>query len=171
MGSRILWIILGVIAIIAGILALTNPLAATLTAEQVAGWSFLFIGIFQFFAAFKNEGWGGRIWAILVALAFVLLGVMLLGKPLVGIVSLTLTVATLFLVTGVFQIVMAFSVRGTGAFWLVLLSGILSVILAIMIFGNFPASAASILGILLGVELISSGISMIALSGTRAATD
>lgn len=169
MGGRILWIIIGVLAILAGILALANPLAASLTAEQIAGWSFLFIGLLQFFAAFRREGWGPRIWAILVGLAFVVLGILLLGNPLAGMVSLTLMVASMFLVTGIFKLVMAFSIQGTNGFWLVLLSGAVSVLLAIMIFGNFPASAASILGILLAVELISSGVSMIALSGTAGA--
>lgn len=171
MSRRILWIILGVISIFAGILALANPLAATLTAEQLAGWTFLLIGILQVFAVFRQDGWRGRIWAILVAVAFILLGVMLLGKPLVGMISLTLTVASLFLVTGIFKFVMAFSLRGTGAFWLVLISGAVSVVLALMIFGNFPSSAATILGVLLAVELISNGVSMIALSGTRAAAE
>lgn len=169
MTRRILWIVIGALSILAGILALANPLAATLTAEQLAGWMFLFVGILQVFAVFQQDDWGGRIWAILIALAFIVLGVMLLGRPLEGILSLTLTVAALFLVTGIFRVVMAFSLRGTSAFWLVLVSGLLSVLLALMIFGNFPASAVTILGILLAIELISNGIALIAFSGTAAA--
>ncbi|WBU63757.1 HdeD family acid-resistance protein [Paracoccus aerodenitrificans] len=170
MTGRILWIVIGVLSILAGILALANPFAATLTAELIAGWSFLFIGILQIFAAFQARGWGGRIWVILLGIACIFLGIMLLRNPLVGIVSLTLMVAVLFLVEGIFKVVMSFDFRGTNAFWLLLLSGALSVLLAIMIFGNFPSSAATILGILLAVELISNGVTMIALSTTRAAT-
>ncbi|MFV0408533.1 MAG: HdeD family acid-resistance protein [Paracoccus sp. (in: a-proteobacteria)] len=167
MTSRVLWIIVGIISIVAGIFALFNPLVATLTAEQVAGWAFLFIGILQIFAVFKQDGWGGRIWVILIGALFVFLGINLLGKPLVGIISLTLTVATLFLISGIFRVILSFSLRGTGIFWMVLLSGAISVILAIMIFSNFPQSAAVILGILLAVELISNGIMMIALGGAK----
>ncbi|MFV0292089.1 MAG: HdeD family acid-resistance protein [Paracoccus sp. (in: a-proteobacteria)] len=171
MAGRVLWIIIGCLSIVAGIFALANPLVATLTAEQIAGWAFLFIGILQVIAVFRQNSWGGRIWAILIGVLFIALAINLLGKPIVGIVSLTLTVATLFMVTGIVRVVMAFSLRGSPAFWLVLLSGALSVVLAIMIFNNFPQSAATILGILLAVELISNGIAMIALSGTRAAQE
>ncbi|MDB6177255.1 DUF308 domain-containing protein [Paracoccus sp. Z330] len=171
MNSKFLWIAMGVVSIAAGLLALMNPLAATLTAEQLAGWSFLFIGVLQLIAAFRAPGWDGRLWAILLGLAFALLGFMLLAKPLAGIISLTILVASLFLVSGLFKVVMSFSLRGSGAFWLVLVSGAVSVALAVMIFANFPAAAATILGVLLAIELISSGMSMIALSGTRAAAD
>lgn len=170
MTSRILWIIVGVLSILAGIFALANPLAATLTAEQVAGWGFLIIGFLQIFAAFKQDTWGARIWVILVGALFIFLGINLLAQPLTGILSLTLMVAVLFLVMGIFRIVLSFSMRGTPAFWILLLGGALSVILAIMIFSNFPSSALVVLGIMLAVELISNGVTLIALSSTREAT-
>lgn len=168
---RVLWIILGILSIVAGILALANPLAATLTAERLAGWSFLFIGILEIIAVFQKASWSGRIWALLVGVAFALLGISLLANPLEGVLSLTLTVAALFLATGILKILMAFSLGRGNGFMLVLLSGALSVVLALMIFANFPASAVSILGVLLAIELISGGVSMIALSGTVAANE
>ncbi|RJE84880.1 HdeD family acid-resistance protein [Paracoccus onubensis] len=161
---RIFWAILGGLSIIAGGLALANPLAATLTAERLAGWSFLFIGILEMIAMFRQQSWRGRIWAILAGLALAILGIMLLTRPLAGILSLTFIVAILFLTVGMVKIAMAFALGRSTAFWMILLSGALSVILAVMIFVNFPASAATILGVLLAVELISNGISLIALS-------
>lgn len=161
---KVLWIILGVISILAGVLALANPMAATLAAVQIAGWGFLIVGVMQIFLAFRAEGWGARIWAILVALAFILLGIALLGNPLEGIMTLTVLAGILFMATGIFRVIMSFSLRGTGAFWLVLLSGLLAILLAVMIFGNFPASVVTLLGVLLAIELISNGVSMIALS-------
>ncbi|NHF72995.1 HdeD family acid-resistance protein [Paracoccus xiamenensis] len=161
---KILWIIIGIISIIAGILALANPIAATLAAEQIAGWGFLIVGVLEIFLAFRAEGWGARIWAILAAIAFVLLGIALLGNPLEGIVTLTVLAGILFMSTGIFRVIMAFQLRGTGAFWLVLLSGLLAIVLAVMIFANFPASVVTLLGVLLAIELISNGVSMIALA-------
>jgi uncharacterized membrane protein HdeD (DUF308 family) len=169
MSSRILWIIMGALSILAGILALANPLAATLTAVTLAGWAFLLIGVLDLFAAFRGQEEGSKFWAICVGIAFILMGILLLARPLHGVVSLTLAVAILFLVTGAFKVVWSFQLRGSSAFWMVLLSGIVSMLLAFMIFSNFPASAATILGVLLAVELISSGISMIALSSVIAA--
>ena len=161
---KILWIIIGIISIIAGILALANPIAATLAAEQIAGWGFLIVGVLEIFLAFRAEGWGARIWAILAAIAFVLLGIALLGNPLEGIVTLTVLAGILFMSTGIFRVIMAFQLRGTGVFWLVLLSGLLAIVLAVMIFANFPASVVTLLGVLLAIELISNGVSMIALA-------
>lgn len=165
---RILWILLGGISIIAGGLALANPLAATLTAERLAGWSFLFIGILQIVAVFRQETWRGRTWAMLAGLAFAVLGFMLLTRPLAGVLSLTLVVAVLFLAAGAFKIAMAFAIERGNAFWMVILSGALSVVLGVMILVNFSASAATLLGVLLAVELISNGVSLIALSGSAA---
>ncbi len=166
--GRILWIVIGVISIIAGVFALANPLAASVAATFIAGWGFMIVGILQIFLAFRTEGWGGRIWTILIGIAFLLLGLVLLNKPIQGMITLTLAAGILFMATGIFRVVMSFSLRGTQAFWLVLLSGALAILLAVMIFSNFPASAASLLGILLAVELISNGVSLIALSSVMA---
>lgn len=170
MTGRILWIVIGVLSVLAGVLALANPFIATLTAERFAGWAFVFIGILQIAAAFQTVGWGGRIWVILLGIACILLGVLLLLNPLAGIMSLTLAAALTFIIAGIFKIVLALGLRGTGAFGLMMISGVVSVALGGMVLGNFPASAATLLGILLGVELISTGVSMVALSTTREAT-
>lgn len=169
MTRRIIWILLGALAIAAGAVALANPMAATLTAERIAGWTFLFLGLMQIFAVFQQTGWRGRIWAIIAGIAFTLLGISLLAQPMQGILSLTLTVGVLFLTAGVMKAVMAFSMGRGRSFWMVMLSGALSLVLGVMILANYPQSAATILGLLLGIELISNGVSMIALSSIAAA--
>ena len=171
MTSRVLWIVVGVFSILAGVVALANPLAATLTAERIAGWAFLFVGIAQIFAAFRLDGWPGRVWIILGGVLFVFLGINLLANPLAGVLSLTLMVAILFLVAGIFRIVLSFSLRGTAAFWMLLFGGLISVMMAVLIFSNLAEAAAVLLGVLLAVELISNGVAMIALSATREATE
>lgn len=167
MGSRVLWIVVGVISVLAGIFALANPLAATLTAEMLAGWGFLIVGVLQVVFAFRDIGWGARIWAILIGLAFALTGISLLGNPLAGIISLTVLVAIMFLIVGVAKIILSFSLPRGAGFWLMIASGALSVVLAVMIFSNFPQSAAVILGVLLAIELISNGVAMITLGSMR----
>lgn len=167
MQNWFLWLIVGILSLVAGIVALINPLAATLTAEQVAGWGFLFIGLLQVISAFRSEGFGGKVWAGLLGAVGVVLGIMLLGNPLHGVVTLTIVVATLFLGLGIAKILASMALRATPFFWPVLLSGALSVILAIMIFSNFPASVVATLGILLAIELISNGVATIALALSR----
>lgn len=163
MGSKVLWIIIGVLSILAGVFALANPLAASVAATLIAGWGFLIVGVLQIIAVFQADGWGARIWAGLLAIAFIIVGIQLLGEPLAGMISLTVAVGILFMITGVARIIMSFSLPRGGGFWLVMLSGVLGVLLAIMIFANFPASAATILGVLLAIELISNGVAMIVL--------
>lgn len=168
MSTRILWIVLGAFSILVGILALADPLAATLAAEQMAGWAFLILGILQLkVVVLQDPGRSFWNWEIAMGAVLFLIGMVLVFKPLEGILSLTLAVASLFLVSGIVRVVLAFTLRGSGAFWVVLLGGAVAIALGAMIFANFPASAATVLGVLLGVELISTGVTMIALSGTR----
>ncbi len=161
MKSSVTSLALGAVMIIFGIVALMNPFAATLTAEQMLGWVFLFAGILQFFAVFRGETWGQKIWALLLASVNTWLGISLLGNPLAGILALTYVVAIMFAVSGATKIILSFSVRDSGYFWPVLLSGVISLVLALMVISNFPQSAVTLLGVLLAVELLSSGVTLI----------
>lgn len=162
MGSWLLWLVIGVLFVLGGLFALFNPFAATLTAEQIAAWLFVFGGAAQVVAAFRAGGWAARILNIILALAYLWLGISLLANPLAGILTLTVLVAIMFLINGALKVMLAFNVRGSGAFWPILLSGVISVVLAIMVFTNFPQSAAVLLGVLLAIELLSSGAMMVA---------
>lgn len=159
-----LWLLLGILAIVAGIFAIANPFAASITATQLVGWSLLFYGILQALVVFYAQGWGRKIWVVVLGVLTGLAGFWLLANPLAGTISLTLALAFLLLGTGAAKIFGAFTIKGTKLFWLVLASGAVSIILAVMILANFPASAVSILGLLLGIELISSGVSTITLA-------
>jgi len=150
--------ILAVISLIGGIWALLNPPAATLAATLIAGWTFLFLGIVQIIQSFQVKDWPGFLWALLFGVLLLLAGLSLVFNPLAGMISLTLLVAALFLATGVVKVVYAFSLRPISGWGWVLVSGIVSIALAVMIMADFPWSAAAVLGILLGVELISNGI-------------
>ena len=162
MNSPVLLIAAGALAILGGILALANPLAASLAAETLAGWFFVITGILQIVWAFQREGLGRKLLALLLGAIYLFVGISLLGNPLAGMLSLTWLVAFLFLFGGATKIVMSF-MYGVKEFWLLALSGVVSLILAFMIFSNFPASAVSVLGILLGVELVMSGVALVSL--------
>lgn len=168
MSQKTSWTLIGVLSILGGLMALYNPAVASLTAEMLTGWIFLLAGILQAFVAFRAEGGANRIWVLLGGLLAVAIGVMLLGNPLKGLVALTLIVATLFLVSGLVKLIAAWPLRQTNLFWFLLVSGAVSVLLALMILANFPASAASVLGILLAVELLSNGVALITLAQRRA---
>jgi uncharacterized membrane protein HdeD (DUF308 family) len=160
-----LWLMIaGVIALLGGILALLNPLAATITATMLAGWVLVVAGVIEVIGVFSATGWAARLWSLLLGILTVILGLYIRANPIVSTLALTWLAGILFLATGIAKVILSFSLRGTGAFWIVLLSGVVSVVLGAMVLSNFPYSAASILGILLAVELISTGIVNIALA-------
>jgi uncharacterized membrane protein HdeD (DUF308 family) len=164
MNNWVLLFIAGLIALIGGVIALLNPLAATITAVVLTGWVLVIAGVIEVIGVFSANGWGARLWTLILGVLTIILGLYILANPLISAVVLTWLVGVLFLATGVTKIVLSFGMRGTGYFRVVMLSGIVSVVLGVMVISNFPYSAASILGVLLAVELISSGVANIALS-------
>lgn len=167
MQSWIWWLIIGCLSMAAGVIALANPFAATLTAELMAGYLFIFIGVLTILTAFQDQGWGGRIWALLLGVALTLLGINLVTHPLEGILTLTFAVAALMLIAGVFRIILALTPLAASFRVPLLLSGVVSIILAVLIFANFPEASAVALGLLLAIELMSNGLGLIVISLSR----
>ena len=159
----LLVLIAGLVAIIGGIVALLNPLAATIVATTLAAWLFIIVGLLLLVAAISDAGVSHRFWTGLLGVLAILVGARILNAPILGAITLTWMVAVLFLAEGVVKVLLAFRSRGMSFFWPVLLSGVLSVILAIMILSNFPESSVWVLGVLLAIELISTGASLVAL--------
>ena len=156
--SSVWMLILGLISVVGGVLAFANPFAASIAVVALAAWFFIVFGVLQIVHAFALRGWGGFWWALLFGLAMTLLGISLLNNPVAGLMSLTMLVAVLFLVSGVAKLFYAFAWRPFTGWVLALLSGLVSIALAVMIFSDFPQSAKVILGILLAVELVSNGL-------------
>src|SRR5690606_633310 len=124
----------------------------------MAGWAFAFLGALQVIQSFQIKGWGGFIWALLFGLLTLAVGLSLIFDPLAGMISLTILVAVLFLVTGIVKIMLSFSLRPLTGWGWVLLSGVVSLVLGIMILADILSAATQVLGILLGIELISNGV-------------
>src|SRR5271155_1511406 len=123
------------------------------------GWAILLIvvGFFALALPFEAGTTGGFFWRLLVGCAYLIAGVYLLINPKLSLVSLTLALAVLFFVEGIFHIVTWFQVRSApGAGWL-LFDGIVTLILAVMIWRSWPASAVWALGTLVGINLLMSG--------------
>lgn len=157
--SSWVWLaLLAVISLVGGVLALFNPFAATLAATLMAGWAFAILGVIQLVQAFQVRGWGGFVWSLLFGVLTLVVGISLIFNPLAGMVSLTLLVAVLFLIMGAIKLMYGFSLRPLSGWGWVLASGILSLALGIMILADFPYSATAVLGILLGIELLSNGV-------------
>lgn len=157
--SSWIWMaIFAAISLVGGLLALANPFEATLAATLIAGWVFIAVGVLEIIQTFSIKGWGGFIWSLLLAVLMLAVGLSLVFNPLGGMVALTVLVAVLFITTGVVKILFAFSLRPISGWGWVLASGVVSLALGVMILLDMPWSATNILGILLGVELLSNGL-------------
>ncbi|PHR24784.1 MAG: hypothetical protein COA37_03245 [Hoeflea sp.] len=150
--------VLAVICIVGGFLALLNPFGATIFAVTLAGWVFLIQGVIQIIHAFRVRDWPGFIWSLGIGVLSLLVGVILVADPLAGAIPLTLLVAVLFLATGVTKIMFALSLKPASGWVWVLVSGLVSAALGVLILAGLPASATTILGLLLGIELVSNGV-------------
>ena len=139
-------------------------MAATLTAALLTGYVFIGVGVLLLLSVFGDDRWNSRLLSLVLGLVVLALGISVVGNPLEGVLSLTVAVAVLMLVIGVLRIVLAFGMPTTGLRLFLILAGIVSLVLGVMILSNFPYSAAVVLGILLAIELLSNGASLIALA-------
>jgi uncharacterized membrane protein HdeD (DUF308 family) len=158
----------GVLLMVAGIAAVAYPHAATVASVQVFGVLLLFAAAGQFIAAFYARGWGGVLAAILCGVLYLFGGVVLIERPLLGAAGYTLFMTMLFFAVGIVRITSAVLHRFSGWGWAVLSGGI-SVLLAVLIWQEFPESALWVIGMFVGIDLIFAGWSwvMTALAARR----
>jgi uncharacterized membrane protein HdeD (DUF308 family) len=154
----------GVLLIIFGMLAIGSPFLAAVAVSVVVGWLIILAGAVHVVLAFHAHGAGSLIWKLLVGIAYLLFGAYLLVHPLLGVASLTLVLASLFLIEGILDIVLFFKMRSTqGSTW-VLIDGIITLLLGLLIYLQWPSSSIWAVGTLVGVSMIISGITRVMLS-------
>ncbi len=146
-----------ILLIIVGFFALALPFEAGIAIAIVVAVLVIVAGIAHLAGTFAARTTGGFFWRLLVGCAYLIAGVYLLLNPKLSLVSLTLALAVLFFVEGIFHIVTYFQVRSVpGSGWL-LFDGIVTLILAVMIWRSWPASAVWALGTIVGINLLMSG--------------
>lgn len=159
----LVFIVLGAFMAIGGLLALANPFAASIAVTTLVGIFFLVAGIGQLWAAWSTPEDDHRLWHGALGLLTLVIGVMLLANPVAGTLSLTLIVGLLFVMSGGARLGIAVRMRDSRYFWLLLVSGALSALIGLLILGNIATAATSILGLLLGIQLLFEGAALIAL--------
>jgi uncharacterized membrane protein HdeD (DUF308 family) len=156
---------LGVLMVIAGIIAISLPLATGIFAALWIGFILLPVGIAKLIYAWQTRDMGGFILKVLIALAYVVAGLVLVINPLEGVVALTLVLAVFLLTEGILDILLAFGMRSSSSNWgWVLANAIVTLIFGLMIWLEWPISAAWVIGTLLGFSIMFSGLSRIMLS-------
>jgi len=159
------WSILcGVALIVLGMLAIGSPAMAAVAVNAVLAWLIVLAGAVHLSLAFYAHKAGSVLWKLLVGLAYMFFGVYLIAHPALGVVSLTLVLASLFLVEGIFDIALFFQMRPIGGSSWILVDGIITLLLGVMIYMQWPSSSNWAIGTLVGVSLILSGVTRLMLS-------
>jgi uncharacterized membrane protein HdeD (DUF308 family) len=158
---------------ILGVLAIVAPVAATFAVDIFIGWLFLISGIIGLVATFSAHNVPAFVWILITAALSVAVGTMLIWRPVEGAMSITIVLTALFIAEGVFQITASIGyrhmlMRTWG--WMVV-SGIADLVLAAVIILSWPFSAAWALGLLVGVNLLTTGWAIVgvALAGREVA--
>ena len=161
-----LFLFQGVVMVILGCLAIAEPFIATIAVDIYIGWLFFISGIVGLIAMFSARDVPAFLWTLLTAALSLALGVMLIWKPGEGAVSLTIVLTAFFIAEGLFQIVASFTYRDVvpGSWGWMLMSGIADLILAAIIIFSWPVSASWTLGLLVGVNLLTSGVAVVVLA-------
>ena len=160
---------LGVLLIVAGVAAIAFPLLSTIATKIALGWIFLIAGALIVAHAFPIRQWQGVLLSLLIGALYLVAGAWLAFTPFAGVVALTILLAALFLAEGVLEVIMAVRVRPHEGWSWLLLSGFVAIAVGVLIAVELPSSAAWAIGLLTGINLLSSGVSFaaLALAGRR----
>ena len=157
------FLVLGIAFIVLGMACVAGNVSATFATVFVFGWMLLLSGIFALVHAFRTQTWSGFFLSLLSALLRGFTGYLLVRYPLIGAASLTLVLASFFMVGGLFRAVGAGTLKFPRWGWSVF-SGIVSLALGIMLLMQMPASSVWFIGFAIGVDLIVDGVSLIGLA-------
>jgi uncharacterized membrane protein HdeD (DUF308 family) len=162
----VLFLVEGVILVILGVLAIVIPPIATLAVTILIGWLFIISGIVGLITTFMARQAPGFWWSLLSAVLAIAAGLVLLIWPLGGVLTLTLLLIVFFTIEGVLTIMYALEHKKelSGRWGWMLASGIIDLVLAAIIFAGLPGTAAWAIGLLVGINLLFGGASMIAMA-------
>jgi uncharacterized membrane protein HdeD (DUF308 family) len=162
----VLFLIEGIVLVVLGLLAIIIPPLGTIGFTLVVGWLFLISGIVGLVTTFWMRHAPGFWWSLLSAVLAVAAGIVLLANPFTGAFTLTLLLIVFFIIEGVLSIMYALEHKKelSGKWGWMLISGIIDLILAAIIWAGLPGTAAWALGLLVGINMLFGGSAMIAMA-------
>lgn len=177
------WLLaLGILMAVLGVIGLGMTYTLTVVATFWFGLLTIVGGVGQLLDAFHHKGWGSILWHVLIGVVYIIAGILLATMPVASAFWLTLFLAIMLLVVGVSRVVMAFRMRHLGAVWVgVLLSGLVSIVLGVLIYGMVTPPTAEalatpegqlawlqswgwVIGLFVALELIMEGASLIVIA-------
>ncbi|HYL68470.1 MAG TPA: DUF308 domain-containing protein [Candidatus Limnocylindria bacterium] len=155
---------LSILMILAGLLAIAVPQAAGIAVNLLVAWLLIFSGAAHLVFAWHTRTTGGILWGVLLGILYIFVGAYLLMHPVAGLASLTLALAIYLFAEGILELILSFALRPVpGSGWLIL-DAVITLILAVMIWKTWPSSTEWVIGTLVGISMLFSGISRLMIS-------
>ncbi|WP_128925542.1 HdeD family acid-resistance protein [Bradyrhizobium guangxiense] len=156
----------GILLAVLGVAALILPPLASLAIAIFLGWMFLISGIGGVIVTYWARSTPGFWWSLISAALAVLAGMLLLARPMQAVLTLTIVLGAYFLAEGVATIMYALEHRrelSSRWSWL-LISGLVDIAISFMVITGLPSSAEWAIGILVGINLLFGGASLIGMA-------
>lgn len=152
----------GIVMLVLGLLAIAVPEVASLAIAVLIGWLFFVGGIFRTISVWQHRAMPGFGWSLAAAILAIILGLVLLLRPVAGVLTLTIVLVAFFILEGISAILLAIEHRRHLPSWgWVLFSGLVDLLLAFLIWDGWPSSAGWAIGLLVGINMVFVGVSLI----------
>ena len=157
-------IALGILMILAGVIAMFEPGFAGVLIAYVVGWSAIFNGFAQIVFGFRTHGGWHVALEVVLGIIYIFAGIFLLLNPVAGLAALTLVLGSFLLVYGIFAIILGLKLRPVQGWGWVLFDGIITLLLGCLIWKHWPSNTPWIVGTLFGISIFVSGITRLMMS-------
>lgn len=155
---------ISILLIVCGILAILLPVEMSFGVVIVISWLLIISAVFQFIHVFSCKGFGSALWKTLIAAVYFATGLFLRLNLAIGVKALTLLLIWFFVVQGVIEIIFYLRTRKSGVSGWVLFDGLVSLILGILIWRHWPSGALWVIGILVGINMLMTGMTRLMLT-------
>jgi len=162
-----LLIFLGILTVVFGVFAIGTPFITGIAVTLFVGMMLAVSGVAQIVHALKSKQWGTGFWGTVIGVLGLAAGLIMIFRPMVGLVTMTMLLAIYFLVDGISEIIAAFRIKPDQGWGWVFFNGVVAVVLGLMIWRQWPVSGAWAIGVLVGIHILLTGWTMIIL-GTGA---
>jgi uncharacterized membrane protein HdeD (DUF308 family) len=159
---------IGISLVVIGMIAIGWTVESTIVSVLFLGWLLIVGGLFEVVHGFTRRPWSGFFINLLGGTLYAVAGVLMISNPAVAAVTLTLLIAMILIVAGIFRVFIALLTPLHHRGWLIL-NGAISVLLGIMIWDAWPVSGLWVIGLFIGIDMIFDGWTeiMLALSARR----
>lgn len=147
---------IGIALVILGVVAIGSAVAMTIVSVMFLGWLLILGGLFEVIHGFTRRPWSGFFINLMGGVLYAVAGLVMVANPALAAVTLTLVIAIVLIVAGLFRLFIAFSTPLHHRGWLIL-NGAISILLGAMIWDSWPVSGLWVIGMFIGIDMVVDG--------------